>query len=306
MTIESLFSLVVVIFTVANLAAMGLELNVREAFKALRNAKFVVLVVVWSWVVGPAFAWLITRILPLAEPYAMGLLLAGPAPCAPFYPLVVRKAKGNVAFAAALLLLTAVGTVAMMPLMLPLMIKGLTVSAWAIAKPLLTLVLTPLMIGIAIRVYGPKAADKLFPVVKKIGGLFTLLVLIFVLVLYGGKMLDSMGSFATGAQVLFLGGMALVSYLVGLGLKQDQRSIMALGMGTRNIAAVFAVLMAIPSPDARLVVMVVLVVPLSAIVAFVAAALFAARAGQPASGQESETTVSEQVSLAHQHPESGS
>jgi BASS family bile acid:Na+ symporter len=283
MTIQTIFNLVVVIFTVGNLAAMGLELNLREAIKALRNVKFVALIVVWSWVVGPALAYLISKILPLAEPYAIGLLLACAAPCAPFYPVVVRNAKGDVAFAAALLLLTAVGTVVLMPLMLPLMIKGLTVSAWAIAKPLLTLVLTPLVIGIAIRVYAEKAADKLFPVVKKIAGLFTLLVLVFVLVLYGKKMLDSMGSFATGAQLLFLGGMAVVSYLVGFGLKQEQRSIMALGMGTRNIAAVFAVLMAIPNPDPRLVVMVVLVVPLSVIVAFVAAQVFARLAGQPLS-----------------------
>jgi BASS family bile acid:Na+ symporter len=282
MTIKTIFNIVVVIFTVGNLAAMGLELDVREAIKAVRNARFVAMIFVWSWVVGPAFAYLVTKVLPLAEPYAIGLLLAGPAPCAPFYPVVVRKAKGDVAFAAALLLLTAVGTVVMMPLMLPLMIKGLTVSAWAIAKPLLTLVLTPLLIGIAIRVYAAKAADKLFPVVKKIAGLFTLLVLIFVLTLYGKKMLDSMGSFAVGAQILFLGGMTLVSYKVGLGLKQEQRSVMALGMGTRNIAAVFAVLMAIPNPDSRLVVMVVLVVPLSVIVAFVAARLFAAGAGATA------------------------
>ena len=279
MTIETIFNIVVVIFTVGNLAAMGLELNVREAIKAVRNARFVAMIFVWSWVVGPALAYLLTKVLPLAEPYAIGLLLAGPAPCAPFYPVVVRKAKGDVAFAAALLLLTAVGTVVMMPLMLPLMIKGLTVSAWAIAKPLLTLVLTPLLIGIAIRVYAAKAADRLFPIVKKIAGLFTLLVLVFVLALYGKKMLDSMGSFATGAQLLFLSGMALVSYKVGFGLKQEQRSVMALGIGTRNIAAVFAVLMAIPNPDSRLVVMVVLVVPLSGIVAFAAASFFSSRAG---------------------------
>jgi BASS family bile acid:Na+ symporter len=279
MTIQALFNIVVLIFTVANLAAMGLELNVREAINALRNAKFVMLIFAWSWVVGPAFAYLITKILPLAEPYAIGLILASPAPCAPFYPLVVRKARGDVAYAAALLLLTSVGTVALMPLMLPLMIKGLTVSAWAIAKPLLTLVLTPLVIGIAIRVYAPRVADKLFPVVKLVATIFTVIILIMVLWLNGKGMVNSMGDLAIGAQLLFLIGMALVAYTVGLGLKQEQRSITALGMGTRNIAAVFAVLMAIPNPDARLVVMIVLVVPLSAIVAFVAAQLFATRAG---------------------------
>jgi BASS family bile acid:Na+ symporter len=278
MTIQSVFNMVVVIFTVGNLAAMGLELNVREALNALRNARFVALIFLWSWVVGPALALLISRIIPLAEPYAIGLLLASPAPCAPFYPLVVRKARGDVAFAAALLLLTAVGTVVLMPLMLPLMIKGLTVSAWAIAKPLLTLVLAPLAIGIAIRVYAAAIADKLFPVVKRIAGVFTIITLVLVLVLYGKGMFNSMGDLAIGAQLVFLCGMALLSYLIGFGLKQEQRSIMALGVGTRNIAAVFAVLMAIPNPDPRLVVMIVLVVPLSVIVAFVAARLFAARA----------------------------
>jgi BASS family bile acid:Na+ symporter len=283
MSIETIFGLVVVIFTVANLAAMGLELNLHEAIKALRNVRFVALVFVWSWVAGPALAILLTKVLPLAEPYAMGLLLISPAACAPFYPLVVRQAKGDVAFAAALLLLTAVGTVVMMPLMLPFLISGLTVSAWAIAKPLLTMVLTPLVIGIVIRVYAANVADRLFPFVKKIGGLFTLLILLFVLVLYGQKMLDSMGSFAIGAQFLFLAGMAMVSYLVGLGLKQEQRSIISLGMGTRNIAAAFAALTAIVNPDPRLVVMVLLAVPLSGIVAFPAARIFARRASQSAS-----------------------
>jgi len=280
MTLENAFNLVVVIFTVANLAAMGLELNLRDAINALRNVKFVMLVIVWSWVIGPAFAYLVTKTLPLAEPYSVGLLLACAAPCAPFYPMVVRMARGDVASAAALLLLTAVGTVVVMPLLLPMMVKGLTVDAWAIAKPLLTLVLTPLVIAIAIRSYAANLAAKLFPLVKKIAGLSTLLTIILLLVLYGRKMLDSMGSFAIGAQFLYLGGLALVSYLIGFGLKQDQRSIMALGMGTRNIAAVFAVLMAIPNPDPRLVVMVILVVPISVIVALVSARVFARLSGQ--------------------------
>jgi BASS family bile acid:Na+ symporter len=208
----------------------------------------------------------------------MGLLLAGPAPCAPFYPLVVRKARGDVAFAGAFLLLTAVGTVLMMPLTVPLLIQGLTVSPWAIAKPLLTLVLIPLLIGLALRVYAEPVAARLFPVVKRIAGIATLTVLVLVLILYGKGMLNSMGSFAIGAQMLFLCGMAVASYKTAFGLKQKQRSVMALGTGTRNIAAVFAVLTAIPDPDPRLVVMIVLVVPLSVIVAFAAAHVFARQA----------------------------
>lgn len=265
----------VVIFTVGNLAAMGLELNVSEAIKALRNPRFVALVFVWSWVVGPAFAYLLTKVLPLAEPYASGLLLASPAPCAPFYPLVVRRARGDAGFAAALLLLTTVGSVVLMPMMLPLMIPGLTVSAWTIARPLLTLVLAPLLLGSAVRVCAAPVAARLLPVVKRIAGVATLVVLVLVLKIHGAGMLNSMGSYATGTLVLFLGGMTLGSYKIGFGLNRPQRSMMGLGMGTRNIAAVFAVLMAIPTPDPRLVAMVALLVPVSVIVAFAAARWFA-------------------------------
>ena len=49
MTIQDAFNIVVVIFTVSNLAAMGLELNLREALKTLRNARAIGLVLLWGW-----------------------------------------------------------------------------------------------------------------------------------------------------------------------------------------------------------------------------------------------------------------
>jgi bile acid:Na+ symporter, BASS family len=277
MTIQTAFNILVVIFTVANLAAMGLELNLPEAIKTLRSARFLMLTIVWGWVVGPALAYLITRVLPLAEPHAAGLLLASMAPTAPFFPLVVRKARADMAFAAAFILLATLGTVALMPLLAPLMIKGLTVSTWAIAKPLLTMVLLPLVIGLALRVYNAPVAAKLFPVVKRIGGISTVVVLVLTLVLYGREMLGVVGSYAIGAQILFVLGMTLVSYNVGFGLKQEQRSAMALGMCTRNIAAVFGVYLAIPNPPPGLFVMLALVVPVTVIISFLAARFFASR-----------------------------
>jgi hypothetical protein len=88
-------------------------------------------------------------------------------------------------------------------------------------------------------------------------------------------MLGTVGSFAPGAQVLFFVAITAISYKIGLGLEQQQRSTMALGICTRNIAAVFAAFFGITDPPQGLFVMVVLVVPLAAIVAGVAARLFA-------------------------------
>ena len=233
------------------------------------------LVLLWGWVVGPALAFLLISIVPLAEGHAAGLLLISLAPTAPFFPLMVRKARGDMSFAGAFMMLTTVGTVLFLPLLAPLLIKGLTVDSWSLAKPLLIMVLLPLLIGGAIRVFAPNAADKLFPMVKKIGVSFLVLALVFTLVLYGRDMLGTVGSFAPGAQVLFFVAITAISYKIGFGLKQQQRSSMALGMCTRNIAAVFAGYFGITNPPPGLLVMIVLVVPLALIVAMVAARLFA-------------------------------
>ena len=147
-------------------------------------------------------------------------------------------------------------------------------DAWSLAKPLLLMVLLPMLIGGAIRAFAPRAAARFLPLVKKIGGIFLVLALVLTLVLYGRDMLDAVGSFAPGAQLLFLVAITAVSYRIGFGLNQRQRSSMALGMCTRNIAAVFAAYFGITNPPPGLFVMVVLVVPLAAIVAVAAARLF--------------------------------
>jgi BASS family bile acid:Na+ symporter len=155
------------------------------------------------------------------------------------------------------------------------LIKGLIVDSWSLAKPLLMMVLLPALIGGAIRVFAPNVAQKIFPVVKKIGGISLVIVLVFTLVLYGQDMLGTVGSFAPGAQVLFFVAITAIPYYIHFGLAQPQRSAMALGMCTRNIAAVFAAYFGITNPPPGMFVMVILVVPLAAIVAFAAARLFA-------------------------------
>jgi hypothetical protein len=53
-------------------------------------------------------------------------------------------------------------------------------------------------------------ADKLFPVFKRTSGISPLLLLVFVVVLYGRELISALGSFAIAAQVLFVLGMAFI------------------------------------------------------------------------------------------------
>ena len=275
MNMLDIFSITVVIFTVTNIGALGLETNLREALKFLRSVRAIGLILLWGWVVGPALAYLIITVLPLAEGHAAGLLLISLAPTAPFFPLMVRRACGDMSFAASFMMLSTIGTVLLLPLLAPRLIAGLTVDSWSLAKPLLVMVLLPLLIGGAIRVSSPNAAQKLLPVVQKIGLIFLLITLAFTFVLYGSDLLGAVGSFAPGAQILFFVAITVMSYKIGFGLEQQQRSAMALGMCTRNIAAVFAAYFGIVNPPPGLLVMVMLVVPLAAIIAIAAARIFA-------------------------------
>jgi len=103
-----------------NLGAIGLERDLQKAAAALRNLRFLVVVSAWDWLLCPCFAWVLARVVPMAEPYAIGLLLNGMAPAAPFLPMMARRAAGDLAYTAAFLLIGALGTVAFMPHVLPL------------------------------------------------------------------------------------------------------------------------------------------------------------------------------------------
>ena len=283
MNAQDAFGIVAVFYAVANLASMGLELDLRETLRSLRSVRLLALTLGWSWIAGPALAVLLTKVLPMAEPYAIGLLIFSLAPTAPALPLFIRIARADMSLAAAIMPLSVVGTVVLMPLMAPILIPGLTVSSWAIGKPLLLTVLLPLVIGAAVKIYAVRAAEKIFPVAKKIAGISTLLLLVFTLVFHGRALLTALGSFAVAAQVLFTVGMAL-SYFFGFGLNQAQRSSLALAVCSRNGGAMFVAITAFPVLDPRLLVMILMAVPVPVIVWFFVARFFASRAGKAVEG----------------------
>jgi len=276
----------ILIFTVSSLAAMGLQVRMPEVMVALRNKKSLALIFIWGWVVGPAFGYLITWILPLAEPYKVVILLGSLAPCAPFLAQMVGKARGDLGFAGALIPLVAVGTVVLMPVIGPLLVKGVTISSWALAKPLLLTILLPLMIGAAIRHYADTAATKMYPAVKGFALIATLLTTVWCLMIYGRSMLNTAGEFAFLSLTLFMVGMGLMTYNFSFGLKQNQRSIMALGLSTLNGAALFAATTTIPNADPRIGAMTIMWILVSIPLAAIATKIFAKQAGKTAGGVE--------------------
>jgi BASS family bile acid:Na+ symporter len=258
--LEKLLGVTIAIFMAGSLLEMGLKLDLKRAAHALRDVRFVVTAVVWSFAIGPAVAMLLAKGLPLAEPYALGLILLGLAPCAPFVPLLSEKAGADLNYVAAYLLLASLGTLIILPIMIPVLAPELTADAWTIAKPLLLYIALPLAIGICVRLAARALADRSHPIVKKVTTLDIILMLGIVLVLYWRDFLGAVGSYAIGAQILYYCLLAVAAYGLGFGLSHEKRSALVLGLCTRNVGAAIAPLMSVSGSDQRATVMCVLAV----------------------------------------------
>ena len=262
-----------VVFVAGNLLEMGLRLDPRDALKGLRNPRFILLTLAWGFLLGPALAYAITRVIPLAPPHAAGLMLVSMAPCAPFLPALAGKAGGDLGYTAAFMLVVSAAMVVLMPLAVPVLVEGLDVDAWTIEKPMLVAILLPVAAGMAILRASPAAAAKLQPLVKKATAIATAVLVALAAILYGPDLIGIRGSLAGVSQVLFFLAMGTLPYVLGAGLPHEQKIVLTVGMASRNIGAAIAPLLSVTGIDERAVVMVVLGLPV-----MIGASLLSARA----------------------------
>ena len=108
--LQQLQKLSVLVFLVSSMLAMGLTLTLPAITAPLRSVRLVCLALALNFILAPAFAWLLTIVIPLERGHAVGLLLLGGAAGAPFLPKVVETAGGDLALAAALMGLLTLGT----------------------------------------------------------------------------------------------------------------------------------------------------------------------------------------------------
>ena len=138
-------------FVVSSMLAMGAGLTVARIIEPLRNVRLVLLALFANFVLMPAGAIALAKALRLDEPFGVGLLLLGCAAGAPFLPKLAELAKGNLAFAVGAMVLLMVVTVAYLPIVLPLLLPGVTVDPWQIARSLVLLMLLPLAVGLVLK-----------------------------------------------------------------------------------------------------------------------------------------------------------
>jgi BASS family bile acid:Na+ symporter len=227
-------------FVVSSMLAMGAALTVSQIFDPLRNARLVVLALVANFVLMPLGAFALAKVLWLDEPLGVGLLLLGCAAGAPFLPKLAQLAKGNLPFGVGAMVLLMVITVAYLPIVLPLLLPGVTVNPVKIAQSLVLLMLLPLAIGLFVKARYDATAARVKPALDWLSNVSLILLMVLITVVNFDKVLQVFGTRGILAGLLFIALGFCIGWLLG-GPGKDTRTVLALATAQRNIAAALVV-----------------------------------------------------------------
>src|SRR6266404_3118049 len=244
-------------FVVSSMLAMGAGLTVSQISEPLRNAEIVMLAQIANFVLMPLGKHTLAKVLWLDEPFGVGLLLLGCAAGAPFLPKLAELAKGNLAFAVGAMVLLMVVTVGYLPMVLPLLLPGVTVDPWQIARSLVLLMLLPLATGLALKARCGGLAARVKPALDWISNASLILLVSLITAANIDKVLQVFGTRGILAGLLFIALGLGTGWLLG-GPNADTKRVMALGTGQRNIAAALVVASQSFS-DPKVIVMVIVV-----------------------------------------------
>jgi len=235
-------------FVVTSIAAMGLNLTVKEILAPWKKKWLLSISLIANFVVVPLFALLILAVIPLDIDLATGLVIVASAAGAPSLPKAMKIIGGNVAYAVGLTMVLILITIFTMPLMLPYLIEGVSVDQSGTALYLVVFMLIPLIITMALRAQIPSVAQKLYPVINRASDLS----IVVVLLIYTFGLFTSDFSVKAGAllgikgmlvAILFILGSFGIGYVLG-GPELNNREVLAFGTGFRNVSAALVVVSA--------------------------------------------------------------
>jgi predicted Na+-dependent transporter len=238
--LNTLATLSVLVFVISSMASMGLSLKIVQIIKPLQNVRLVIMALVVNFILVPIIAYILTLLLPLSEDLRVGLILLSMAAGAPFLPRLADAAKGNTAFSVGLMVLLMVVTIVYLPIVLPLLLTGVTVNPLSIIQSLIVVMLIPLASGLFINARYEETAAKIQPTFSQASHTALIMLIVLSLVLNFRDMVGLVGSSGILAGIIFVLASVAVGFLFG-GSDSQVKSVMALGAGQRNKAAALVV-----------------------------------------------------------------
>ena len=238
--LSAISAIVGLTFVVGSMLATGLSLTVAQILQPLKNGRLVILALLANFVLVPLLAYGIILVIPLDQSLQIGLIVLATTAGAPFLVKEVAAAKGNLSLSVGLMFLLMIVTIFYVPIVLPLLLPGIEVNPWDIAKSLIVTMLLPIVLGLMYRSHSPEGAGQWAPMINKVSGVALLIMLVTGLGLNIANIIDLIGSFGFLALILFVVGSLLIGMVMG-GRDPAVRSVLGLGTAQRNVAAAILV-----------------------------------------------------------------
>ena len=244
MTLASLIPLLVKLSIMLSVIAIGLRATFTDTTYLFNRPALLARALIAMNVIMPAVAVFIALSLNLNAHVEIALVALSVSPIPPILPNKMLKAGGTEQYTIGLLVAASLLSVVLIPLIMNLfeLISGIPMQmgVWAVLKVVLTSILIPLLIGIAIRAISPSIADKIAETV----GLVALIMLVLsalpilftsvraILTLVGDGTLLALATFAIVGLI--------VGHLLG-GPNLANRPVLALATSARHPAVALSI-----------------------------------------------------------------
>jgi len=171
----------IAIFLVTAMFSLGLDLTLRQIVDSLRDKRLVTKSLLINLLLVPLLAVAITNLIPMHEGLRIGIVVYAIAAGTEGGPKFVQIIGGNTAFAFGLLVLLLIFTVAVVPLLLPLVVPHVDISTGALVGKLLLVVALPICVGLFLNARFQALAARISPFAHHLSmfllyGLFVLLI----------------------------------------------------------------------------------------------------------------------------------
>ncbi|WP_216326536.1 bile acid:sodium symporter family protein [Deinococcus aestuarii] len=234
--LQGLAGFAVPIFVISTMLNVGLTQKPSDIVRYWKEWPFVLKMLLANFVLAPLVMVLAVNFFAFPPALEAGLLIFALCAGAPFLIKLTQASEHDIALGAATMLLLMVGTVIYAPLVLPLVLEGVSVDAWAVARALFLQLLLPIAVGMLLVQFLEGFAKVIQPWAAKIGNYALYVVLGATLIGYLPNMLNIVGTGAILLGIVFVLVAFAIGYLLGKG-KDHTEDVGGLGTAQRNTAA---------------------------------------------------------------------
>lgn len=224
------------VFVISTMLNVGLTQKPSDIAGHLKNRPFVLKMLLANFVFAPLLMIVALYFAPFDPALKAGLLIFSLGAGAPFLIKLTQTAEHEVALGAAVMMVLMVVTVPYVPVVLPLVLSGVSVDALAIAKALLLQMLLPIGVGMLVAQLLPALSKKAQPWVGWVGNVAMYAMVVATLIGYFPNLMNIIGTGAFLVGLAFVAAAFGVGYLAGAG-KDHLEDIGGLGTAQRNTAA---------------------------------------------------------------------